>query len=219
MTRETHGKSHTALHKIWLGMKNRCNNPRHHAYARYGGRGIGVCERWQSFSAFEADMGERPSPLHSVDRMDNDRGYSPDNCRWATRSEQSNNRGGVFRDHDGRTLREIATATGIPYDTLHSRYIMGDRGAELLRSRKRPNFIVEYDGKKMSIAAAVRAAGFVVRRETARNRIFLGWSIKAAVETPVMQDSKKRMAAVDEGVRMIIARANAGVEEFQMAAE
>ena len=73
-------------------MKVRCDNPNATGYANYGGRGIKVCDRWRtSFAAFLADMGPKPSPKHSIDRIDNDRGYERGNCRWATPKEQRRN--------------------------------------------------------------------------------------------------------------------------------
>lgn len=79
-------------YQSWRSMIQRCENPNAYDYARYGGRGITVCERWRScFENFLADMGPRPSPQHTLDRIDPNRNYEPGNCRWATKAEQSRN--------------------------------------------------------------------------------------------------------------------------------
>lgn len=87
--RRSHGLSSLPLHQNWRTMIARCHNPKHPQYANYGGRGISVCARWrESFENFSADMGQKPSPDHSLDRKDNDGNYEPGNVRWTTRTEQ-----------------------------------------------------------------------------------------------------------------------------------
>lgn len=124
-THGQHGMSYTPEYRIWAAMKDRCHNPHNKSYYLYGERGINVCESWRNlFDVFFADMGPRPSVECSLDRIDNDGDYCPENCRWATKSEQSRNR----RDNqlltvDGITLTLTAWSerTGIKRATLDSR--------------------------------------------------------------------------------------------------
>ena len=81
-----------ALHNVWVSMWARCTKPETKSFPAYGGRGIKVCDRWRDFDLFAEDMGPRPAGDYQIDRVDNDGDYEPDNCRWATRHQQSRNR-------------------------------------------------------------------------------------------------------------------------------
>ena len=122
----SHGATGTSEHTIWLLMRNRCSNPKNKRWARYGGRGIKVCPEWQDdFSRFLADVGSRPSPLHSIDRINNDGNYEPGNVRWATKREQvRNSTATLWVNLNGArmTLTECAGALALPTGTL-SRYL------------------------------------------------------------------------------------------------
>lgn len=88
-----HGQTESPEWNSWIGMIRRCTNPKYKGFERYGGRGIQVCERWSIFENFIADMGHKPTPLHSIDRFPNvDGNYEPSNCRWATSKQQAQNR-------------------------------------------------------------------------------------------------------------------------------
>lgn len=89
---KTHGERGTPENNSWRAMRQRCLNPNAIQYKYYGGRGITICKRWDNFASFLEDMGRKPTPRHSLDRIDNDGPYSPDNCQWSTHSEQVGNR-------------------------------------------------------------------------------------------------------------------------------
>ncbi len=123
----THGKSRSSTYQIWAVMKYRCLNPNFKGYARYGGRGITVCERWMVFDNFYEDMGECPKGM-SIDRINNDGNYCPENCRWATPKQQARN---TSRNkpitYKGKTLciSEWAAELGISRKTLLHRLNYG----------------------------------------------------------------------------------------------
>jgi len=136
----THGKSKTSEYRIYRGMWERCYNPNNANYPYYGGRGIVIDERWHSFDNFYNDMGQRPTPLHTVERLDNDKPYSRDNCVWATRKEQANN--------------------------------------------QRSNTILEFNGERHNIAEWAEITKISARNIS--NRLRYGWSVEAALTTPIM---------------------------------
>lgn len=133
----THGLSHTPEYKIWRAMLQRCHDPSCNEYSNYGGRGILVGDRWRdSFENFYADMGPRPSAEYSIDRENNNDGYHPNNCRWATPEEQHNNkRTNIFHDVDGqrKTVAQLSREHNIPETTLRRRISKGMNAEEALK--------------------------------------------------------------------------------------
>lgn len=136
------GRKHSGEYTSWAGMRQRCHNPNNSVYRFYGGRGIEVCERWRSsFDAFLADMGEKPEPKeeYSLDRIDPDGPYSPENCRWVHFKKQANNRrSNHFVNHDGETLTiaEWSNRTSIKQSTLRERLRRGWSMSEALNAPK-----------------------------------------------------------------------------------
>lgn len=124
-----HSLSRTPEYRAWQTMRLRCHVPTNAAYPDYGGRGITVCDAWRdSPEAFLRDMGRKPSPAHEIDRIDNDRGYEPGNCRWVTRSENDRNRRSTrLLTHAGETLPLVAWSerTGIAADVIVKRLEAG----------------------------------------------------------------------------------------------
>jgi hypothetical protein len=120
-----HALNRTPEHRTWSGMKNRFENPLNRSYPQYGGSGITVDPSWQLFETFLADMGTKPSPKHSLDRYPDQNGpYSPENCRWATRLEQANNkRNNHELTFNGKSMNisQWAREIGISEDTLERR--------------------------------------------------------------------------------------------------
>ena len=122
-----HGMERTATYTCWAQMKARCQNPKHASYPGYGGRGIAVCDRWQDFPAFYADMGEKPEGM-ALDRIDNDGDYEPGNCRWADQKTQIRNRGVSPRvEYEGRewSLAELCEAKGLKWRRIYGRIRSG----------------------------------------------------------------------------------------------
>lgn len=128
-TKHGHAKrgARTKTYRSWYAMRQRCNDPNTVGWEHYGGKGIVVTPRWDSFECFLLDMGECPSPKHSIDRLDNEKHYILDNCRWATKKEQDNNRtSNVHVAWNGReqNIGQWAEELGINYATLYRRLVV-----------------------------------------------------------------------------------------------
>lgn len=115
-----HGAANQPEYQIWQGIKYRCKymKPENKNYKYYIGRGITICDRWESFHLFIEDMGRRPSFSHSIDRIDNDKGYYKDNCRWATPKEQVLNR---------RTQKAYTRPSGLKYNISYTGWSISEK--------------------------------------------------------------------------------------------
>ncbi len=133
-SRTTHGQRRSAEYRIWTHIKSRCLNEKVPEFKHYGGRGVFICDRWKnSFENFLADMGPRPGPQYSIDRRDNDGGYEPNNCRWASKKEQANNTRANRRvtiGHETKNMTQWADEIGVKREVIHKRL---KRGVDISR--------------------------------------------------------------------------------------
>lgn len=180
-----HGMTKAPEYAALRNAVDRCHNSRHRAYRNYGARGITVCERWRgSFAAFFADMGPRPSPRHSLDRIDNDGNYEPGNCRWATRSEQGNNRAVCRRlVINGRdmTVTEWAAESGVDRSTIYQRLKNG-WDAHRAVHEKPAVLMLSHGGETRT--AAQWAKRLDLGLGAIHGRLAIGWSVERALTTP-----------------------------------
>ncbi len=194
----------TPEYHTWMQMRDRCNNPNNNHYYRYGSRGIKVCRRWDNFKLFLADMGLKPTPDHSIERKNNDKGYSPSNCVWATSGEQARNTSrNVFITYRGKrlTLQDWAPIVGIGHETLQHRIYAG-WPIELAFTAKPPYHqrrhnpatkpvpkMVTYRGKKMTVPQWSRNLGIPLA--TIHGRLYRGWNAEKALGTRPRTYKKK----------------------------
>lgn len=198
MSRITHGLTNSPEYRAWGNMKERCYNPKHPGYKDYGGRGIKVCQRWlDSFTAFLKDMGERPGPDHSIDRIDNSGNYTPKNCRWATRAEQLNNtRRNCMFTHNGETrtlaqwVAQWSDETNIPTGILRNRILQGWSVEDALTKPVRPynDDGVTFNGETHTLVEWGDITG--INPTTIRTRLRQGWSVENALTLPLSRGKR-----------------------------
>lgn len=198
MKSRTHGMKRTPTYNSWQSMKSRCYRSKDICFSRYGGRGIKVCSRWEnSFENFYDDMGERPEGC-TLDRINFDKDYSPENCRWATVQEQQNNRSSnSLFTYKGRTqnIRAWADEFGIGYYTLQGRLFNGwpIERALLNPVRKKNAKLIKWNGKKQTLHQWCLELG--LNKSTVKWRLGSGWNTHDAFTTPVGQKPSKKQEA------------------------
>ena len=173
-TREYHGLCHSRLYRIWKSMKVRCLNKNNKSYRDYGGRGISVCSEWQeSFSSFyEWSINNGYKENLTLDRINFNGNYAPDNCKWSTLKEQMNNtRKNIFLEYDGdtKTVKEWAETLGVSQYTLYSRVKKGWSIADIIEKPIRRKRIITINGESHSIEEWAEISGIPVR--TLYNRV------------------------------------------------
>lgn len=177
----SHGMSGNPLFRIWQGMMNRCHNANNKDYASYGGRGIVVCDRWQEPANFIADMGNRPSSKHSIDRVDVNGNYEPGNCRWATPLEQGENkRNSHILTIGGEKihLAEAARRFNMSESTIINRINRGATDEEAIsKPISKKNQTYDFNGRMLTLQQISDETG--IKKLTIRQRILNGKPIDA----------------------------------------
>ena len=187
-----HGSRHkrSPLYTCWFNLIQRCTNPKNKQFPGYGGRGITVCIRWRIFTCFLEDMGPTWKEGLTIDRRNNDLGYSPENCHWITKQKNcSNTRNSVVIEYQGRqmVLAEWARELGINVGTLARRYRNGWSPERMFNQsiESRPKIFLEYDGRRMTISDWARELG--VKINTLNCRYNAGWPIERMLQ-PVKKE-------------------------------
>lgn len=188
----THGLTNTPEFDAWHAIKQRCHNKNNKNYYRYGGRGITVCDRWfNSFENFINDMGKRPGPNYSIDRIDNDKGYSETNCRWATAIEQNNNKSSNRRvNYRGTTAsvaehcRRLGLNRASVKNRLHNGWTIEQALSEPIRKKE-----ILFNDKLAPISVHCRELGLSYCM--VKLRLQRGWPIKKAFTGPVRKTKRR----------------------------
>lgn len=186
------GLSNTPTWRSWQGMMARCYHENVKSYADYGARGIKVCERWHDYKAFLADLGERPSAGHSIERQNNDKDYEPGNVVWATRLEQNNNtRKNLRLTFKGKeqTLSQWCRELDLPYGTIQARLAAGWDTEKALSTpvvNKSQEKIVTHNGITGNLAFVCRSVGGDY--PLVKARMNKGWTLEEAL---TIKDGRK----------------------------
>lgn len=188
----THGMSNTTEYKTWERIKKRCYNKNVYNYCDYGGRGILMCDEWKnSFEVFYKDMGDRPEGT-SIDRIDNDKGYSKENCRWATNEEQCNNRRSninITYKGETQTLAQWCRELNLEYQTVKARIqesgMTPDDAFELEHKRKG---LYTVDGVEKHISEWLKL--IKIDKSTFAYRVKKGWSLNKIKNTPIRENKR-----------------------------
>ena len=191
---KTHGFSKEKMFNVWKGIISRCCNPKYNEYKNYGARGITVCEEWKNdYLRFKEDVGEKPSPEHSLDRIDNNGNYCKENCRWATPEEQSNNkRTNAFIEYNGKTLtvQQWSRETGIKRGVINHRLSLGWDAEKILTTPVIKNELITYSGKSHSLNEWSKITG--ISWSTLNRRLKDGWSLDETFTTRPRKKSKSK---------------------------
>lgn len=185
-----HGMYGTKIYMVWLNMKQRCGNPNVKSYKNYGGRGVRVCDRWNSFYNFYKDMGDMPDGF-TIERIDNEKGYSPNNCKWASMQEQSHNKrnnrkiefNGVVMD-----LSEWTEKLGFGRTTIRTR--LDTLKWSIEKALLTPEFknrrgdVFKYNGKEMTMVEWAKKYNIIPDTLLKRMNKY-GWSLEKSLNTPV----------------------------------
>lgn len=187
-----HGMRYTSEYRTWQDIQRRCHDQSRSDYSRYGGKGTVVCKRWRdSFLAFYEDMGPKPTPKHSIGRINNDGDYEPANCRWETAEQQANNKSSShYLTHDGVTLTvaQWGRKLDISEKVLRRRLSRGWSVNEALTTPTMPagrhNLrMLTYNGETLCIADWSRRNG--IKPHTLAARLRYGWSVEKTLTTGV----------------------------------
>lgn len=200
---KTHGMSGTPEYIAWKAMRQRVYYPKHDRHENYGGRGISIDSRWESFEAFYADMGPRPSDEHSLDREDVNGPYSKSNCRWATPEMQARNKQNtMLATYRGvtKSVRDWADELGVPFDRLRARLNAGQSPEEAFRAGVDKNRTIEFRGESLTVRQWAQRTGLSYK--TILNRVgAFGWSVEKTLTTPVGRGRPPGVREVTAGRR------------------